>query len=612
MIFTWTALDENADPKTPFVPEKPEDNVAKWNVIENTLELNEGQDFSWSIEGSDSGTWNVNPGNAPDGLHRYLWMSTASFSEANGGEILGTWSDPVCLTGSDGRNGTDGVDSAFAYHLCNSMEEFAALVAPTLTNAHNEDSFVEGSGWTDHPQGIGEHTVNGEKVFYPIEAASVGIYNKETLTWSYGAPFIWARWGEDGIDGDGVEYVFFVASEDSVVITDILDESENKLGEEVDLKVTNWLPTTPEQLSEFFGGDAEKIAAFYTDHFKEWNPEGTGWTDDPSDVGPFQPYEFVSIRKFQYDETTKEGKWGLFSEPALWAKYAKDGTNGRSVFTSFVFTRTDINLRGAKLFGGTVENPKPDVTKNADETQTIDITWYDTVPAGSNAPVWMSSRIFDDSLTGEGTGWKSPTLLQDTPEFQVEYTNEEVWNQNALPSLNDYIDWVNFPEEGVDEIRWRQAAREATGATWGDIYDDGSDIIDPWWMITARRGTGGVWTSWAIHRIKGEKGEPGTSISVKGNLNSYRDLGDPTGDPAGLVDHSSLSTGDCYVIGGLLWIYDGNNTKTSPYSTDFVTDPSGNGQILGDKYAGFSCQGQFKGDPGTTSWIHERIKQLGL
>ena len=599
MIFTWTALDENADPKTPFVPEKPADNVAKWNVIENILELNEGQDFSWSIEESDSGTWDVNPGNAPDGLHRYLWMSTASFSEANDGEILGTWSDPVCLTGSDGRNGTDGVDSAFAYHLCNSMEEFAALVAPTLTNAHNEDSFVEGSGWTDHPQGISPA--------HPIEAASVGTYNKETLTWSYSAPFIWARWGEDGIDGDGVEYVFFVASEDSVEITDILDESENKLGEEVELKVTNWLPTTPEQLSEFFDGDAEKIAAFYTDHFNEWNPEGTGWTDDPSDVGPFQPYEFVSMRKFQYDETTKEGKWGLFSEPALWAKYAKDGTNGRSVFTSFVFTRTDINLHGAKLFGGTVEDPKPEVTKSADETQTIDITWEDTVPSGSNAPVWMSSRIFDDSLTGEGTGWKSPTLLQDTPEFQVEYTNEEVWNQSALPSLNDYIDWVNFPEEGIDETRWRQAAREATGATWGDIYDDGSDIIDPWWMITSRRGTGGVWTSWAIHKIKGEKGEPGTSISVKGNLNSYRDLGDSTGDPAGLVDHSSLSLGDCYVIGGLLWIYDGNNTKTSPYSTDYVTDPSGNGQILGDKYAGFSCQGQFKGDPGTTSWIHVRF-----
>ena len=599
MIFTWTALDENADPKTPFVPEKPADNVAKWNVIENTLELNEGQDFSWSIEESDSGTWDVNPGNAPDGLHRYLWMSTASFSEANDGEILGTWSDPVCLTGSDGRNGTDGVDSAFAYHLCDTMEDFAALVAPTLTNAHNEDSFVEGSGWTDHPQGI--------SLAHPIEAASVGTYNKETLTWSYGAPFIWARWGEDGIDGDGVEYVFFIASEDSVVITDILDESDNKVGEEVDLKVTNWLPTTPEQLSEFFGGDAEKIAAFYTDHFNEWNPAGTGWTDDPSDVGPFQPYEFVSMRKFQYDETTKEGKWSLFSEPALWAKYAKDGTNGRSVFTSFVFTRTNINLRGAKLFGGTVENPKPDVTKNADETQTIDITWYDTVPAGSNAPVWMSSRIFDDSLTGEGTGWKSPTLLQDTPEFQVEYTNEEVWDQSALPSLNDYIDWVNFPEEGVDEPSWRLAAREATGATWGDIYDEGSDIVDPWWMITSRRSTGGVWTSWAIHKIKGEKGEPGTSISVKGNLNSYRDLGDPAGDPAGLVDHSNLTMGDCYVISGLLWIYDGNNTKTSPYSTDYVTDPSGDGQILGDKYAGFSCQGQFKGDPGTTSWIHVRF-----
>ena len=596
MIFTWTSLNENADPKVPYVPAKLEDNVAKWNVLENTLELNSGQTWAWENDGQ-SGTWNVNPGNAQS---KFLWMSTASFSEALEGQIVGHWSDPVRLTGDDGRNGTDGADTAFGYHLCRTMEEFAALNAPVLTNTHDVDSFVEGSGWTDHPQGISPT--------YPIEAASVGTYNKSTDTWSYGAPFIWARWGEDGIDGDGIEYMFYIATEEDVVKSDILDTNDNKIGENVDLENLHWLPRNETELRSFLSGRVDDVEAavdsFYNDHFNEWLPSGTGWTDDPSDVGPFQPYEFVSIRKFQYNETTKEGKWGFWSEPALWARYAKDGRAGRSVFTSFAFTRTIKNL--ATLLptpqGGTVEHPVPDQSVVGDET----IKWTDSIPGDSNAPVWMTSRLFDDSLTGEGTGWKTPSKLQDSPEFQVEYTNEEVWDTSALPSLNNYIDWTNFPEEGVDEPRWRQAALEATGAHWGDIGEGQNDIVDPWWMITARRSNG-VWSSWAIHKIKGEKGQPGTSISVKGSFDSYRDLGDPSGNPAGQVNHSTVSNGDCYVINGLLWIYDDNNTKTSPYSTEFVTDPDGDEQKQGDKYAGFSCQGQFKGEPGSNSWIHVRF-----
>ena len=222
------------------------------------------------------------------------------------------------------------------------MEEFAALTAPTLSDPYDEDSFAD-SRWKDHPTGISPA--------HPIEAAAVGIFNKETLTWSYGSPFIWARWGEDGIDGDGVEYLFYVATEGDVVKTDILDDSDNKIGEEVALKNPYWLPRNEAELREFLQRLGESdidaaVDAFYNDHNNEWLPEDTGWTDDPSDVGPFQPYEFVSIRRFKYDEVAKEGKWDFWSEPALWAKYGKDGTAGRSVFTSMVFTRTTVDLTG--------------------------------------------------------------------------------------------------------------------------------------------------------------------------------------------------------------------------------------------------------------------------
>lgn len=41
------------------------------------------------------------------------------------------------------------------------------------------------------------------------------------------------------------------------------------------------------------------------------------FTDNPSDVGPDQPYEFVSIRKKRINPLTGNSEWGPFSEPKL-------------------------------------------------------------------------------------------------------------------------------------------------------------------------------------------------------------------------------------------------------------------------------------------------------
>lgn len=622
MIFTWTSLDEEADPKTPFVPVKPADDVARWNVIENTLEVNEGKSLNWSSS-SASGVWNVNPGNSRSESLRFLWMTTATFSEAEEGGIVGTWSDPVCLTGEDGRNGTDGEWTAFGYHICEDMDEFDSLSRPVLQNPLEVDSFDPSSGWVDHPQGISPA--------FPIEAASIAIRDRETKVWTYTNPFIWARWGEDGIDGDGIEYLFYVATENDVDKEPILDtDTEEEIGQKIKLKNINWLPQNEVQLREFLSGRGitgtaldTAVDNYYNDHYHEWLPSGTGWTDDPSDVGPYQPYEFVSIRKFGYDSTapgeTEKDKfrWGFWSTPRLWNRYAKDGKSGYSVFTSIVFARTNTDISNAVITGGTIEDPRPTSTKiNGEE---VSVSWQDTVPETPYATVWMTSAIFGDESTGEETGWKSPTRLQDSPNFQVEYTDEEVWEMevngvSTLPDLNNYTTDAN--EEGIDEVSWRRDAKTYTHATWGDIHGDGThedDIVNPWWMITSRRDMRGVWSPWAVFRVKGEKGETGTSISVKGSLDSYRDLGDLEGNPAGRVDHvgregsEKVSMGDCYVINGLLWIYDDNATKTSPYTTDYVTDSEGTGQIQGNKYAGFSCQGQFKGDPGENSWIHVKF-----
>ena len=97
------------------------------------------------------------------------------------------------------------------------------------------------------------------------------------------------------------------------------------------------------------------------------------WTDNPLDVGPQQPYEWVSIRKYKAGthDTTKE--WQAFSPPKLWANWAFDGT---ATYTSMVFTRTNDDISGMKLCGGTMEMPYPGASDSTEFdsacTQTYD------------------------------------------------------------------------------------------------------------------------------------------------------------------------------------------------------------------------------------------------
>jgi hypothetical protein len=44
---------------------------------------------------------------------------------------------------------------------------------------------------------------------------------------------------------------------------------------------------------------------------------GYNWTDEPSDIGPNEPMEWVSIRKGEVNQETGEVTWGPFSEPKL-------------------------------------------------------------------------------------------------------------------------------------------------------------------------------------------------------------------------------------------------------------------------------------------------------
>lgn len=191
-----------------------------------------------------------------------IWMSWAVFQTA--GTIQGEWSTPVRITGENGKDGQDGKSIEFIYKVSNRVPN-----SSDKPSSVNEDGSVP-DGWTDHPTGVSESN----------QYEWMCVRTKTDDLWSdWNGPTVWSKWGANGKDGDGVEYIYKRTT-------------------------TNLSPDRPTEVSQ-------------EDDFV---PEG--WTDDPTGVNENNMYEWVCVRKY------KEGIWSEFSNPALWAKWGDKGDQG--------------------------------------------------------------------------------------------------------------------------------------------------------------------------------------------------------------------------------------------------------------------------------------------
>lgn len=236
-------------------------------------------------------------------------------------------------------------------------------------------------------------------------------------------------WGEDGMDGDGVEYIFFVASDD--LINSEYDEATKRT--KITLKKDAYydpqsspffIPTTKQQIDDL-------KESYQVD---EWiSNVDNNWTDNPSDIDSTQPYEFVAMRKY-------DGKaWGPFSTPALWASLGGITVNPTSVvygstnyrpYTCYAFYRepdTKISLEKYSVIYdfsafGTAEKPNPSYSDLSDDQRNLfyehpqdysktldadgkesDIVWEDTVPTG-DGNLWLITAHIGDEHQSTDTG----------------------------------------------------------------------------------------------------------------------------------------------------------------------------------------------------------------
>lgn len=218
---------------------------------------------------------------APNDTYPYQWnWERTLYSD-------GTHEDHYHVSAVKGTKGEDGAGTEFIYKLTDAESRPDNPANPTDRTA---DDFVP-TGWTDNPSGISfEHQYEW-----------VSQRTKKTGgTWGdFGTPTLWAKWGQNGQDGDGVEYVYIrTTSETAPTITDS---------------------------SSAYGGKQ------YTDDDYLPNSSAGRCTDDPKGVNLNYPYEWVASRtKGAADSKTGKRSWNKYSGTmSLWAKYGKDGKDGQ-------------------------------------------------------------------------------------------------------------------------------------------------------------------------------------------------------------------------------------------------------------------------------------------
>ena len=350
----------------------------------------------------------------------YVWMSTAAFS-SNGTQVQ-AWTTPVRLTGEDGKDGADGTSIEFIYKLT-----VTSLTKPEKPdNNPNQTDYVP-EGWTDQPSGISES--------YQCEWVCSRTIEDSGLWSDWQGPTIWSKWGVNGKDGDGREYIF----------------QRTKL------------PAPPHNITDNNPDVDEYIPSSY--------PGEEPWTDDPSGVSQTYQYEWVSQRK--YDGNTH--KWGNFSSPALWAKYGDNGQDGMSI--RVMYTRTSgsdvkprdpdrLNINPGSIWG--VGMP------TATGKQAI---W------GIQALVTYDNKLYiDENLPEEERGWQGPYLITGVPgldgnnfNYQVDAFKQATTKPDKPTSSDPYTPgngWVNVPDMSTGTW-WKSTAlvqgETATVIEWGAV-----------------------------------------------------------------------------------------------------------------------------------------------
>lgn len=449
------------------MPDKPVG--GHWNAATNEITYPDG----WT------------PANTYEGV---VWMSNGTFISTNG-ELLNEWSTPVRITGETGQAGVDGLSIEFIYKLVQDEE-----VVVSKPDSQNTDGYIP-SGWTNHPSGIS----STNRVEYATQRT------KKDGTWTeWIEPFIWSRWGENGLDGDGIEYIY-------------VRTNANK-------KPTR--PTTSEQVDDYTPPK----------NVNDTQCEGD-WLDDAKGVvSETWRWEWCCSRK------SKNGVWGAFSEPALWAAYGEDGDSIEMRF------RRSTSSSTAPSCDRSSRNPSG---------------WTIDVPASGGDFVWqIFARINRyDELIGE---WSAPICVTGERGPQGETGPSGQRGPTGPQGIS------GIP--GVDlELRYSLGTETSHDATWNSTVKTTLDPTSYGWTLTAPSTTEQKPKVWFIQARIGHRSTSSTQLQY----DNFLEDGEWTDPQLMGADGATGAKGDKGQIIYPMGVFKSDVSYSSDeYKTPYVYDPT--------------------------------------
>lgn len=226
----------------------------------------------------------------------FTWVTYAYINSLNSPQL---WVSPICITGENGEDGVDTTKREFIYRTSTTADPGFYVPDTSL----NSDGYIP-SGWSGSPNGVDE--VNQyEWMCYRDKANDV--WSKWKPLGNNQKPLIWSHFGVNGVDADGIEYIYYAGKE---------VPSDNP---------SSWY--TNQQSRD---GDGDINGILYNSN--NYIPKDSKWEQDPVDLTGEQYgqgfYQFVSIRKKTSDDDSDKKYWHQYSNPTLWSYYAVDGGQG--------------------------------------------------------------------------------------------------------------------------------------------------------------------------------------------------------------------------------------------------------------------------------------------
>ena len=297
-----------------IIPERPVG--GSYDFIDGVFVCPEG----WSRNDGDDGS-----------LTPPIWQSTRTFASTEA-STDNRWSTPVQITGENGAPGADGTSTEFIYCLSLNKPNIFGPNGERMESDPDVNGFVPNESWgfTASPQGVDEDN--------KCEWCCIRTKNKETGKWGeWTEPTIWSKYGENGQDGDGVQYIY-LKNNGKVPVNptpfgyDAFDSNDpdiKEVCENYQNKDTEWLPPVG-SYSNYSNDTATTPCVKDNTNIPENSDIGI-WTDDPTDVDNEFQYVWVSSRKYRKSPDSDKKMWTKFSDPTLWAKFGESGKNATSI-----------------------------------------------------------------------------------------------------------------------------------------------------------------------------------------------------------------------------------------------------------------------------------------